>query len=94
MADAYKLTRARIKLASASVNEYVAALVGDMVRKVDLNVRRAIPPGLYYDLEQMRRAMRDIARRGDINYPAHDPLVLEPDETKRRAALSPGKPRP
>ena len=67
----------------------VVALVGDMVRKVDLNVRRAIPPGLYYDLEQMQRAMHDIARRGDVIYPAHDPAVLEQDEAKRRAALSP-----
>ncbi len=72
----------------------VVGLVGDMVRKVDLNVRRAIPPGLYYDLEQMRRAMRDIARRGDIIYPAHDPMVLEPDAGKRREALTPGKPWP
>ncbi len=72
----------------------VIALVGDMVRKVDLNVRRAIPPGIYYDLEQMQRAMRDIARRGDIIYPAHDPMVLEPDDAKRKAALMPGKPWP
>lgn len=69
----------------------VIALVGDMVRKVDINVRRAIPPGLYYDLEQMQRAMHDIAKRGDIIYPAHDPMVLEADEAKRRHALSPGK---
>lgn len=68
----------------------IVALVGDMVRKVDLNVRRAIPPGLYYDLEQMQRAMHDIGRRGDVVYPAHDPAVLEPDEAKRCAALSPG----
>ncbi len=72
----------------------VVGLVGDMVRKVDLNVRRAIPPGLYYNLEQMMRAMRDIARRGDIIYPAHDPMVLEPDAQKRLRALMPGKPWP
>lgn len=72
----------------------VIGCVDDMVRKVDLNVRKAIPPGIYYDLEQMQRAMRDIALRGDIIYPAHDPLVLEPDKAKRIAALSPGKPWP
>lgn len=72
----------------------VVALVGDMVRKVELNVGRAIPPGIYYDLEQMQRAMRDIALRGDIIYPAHDPMVLEEDGDKRRAALAPGKPWP
>ncbi|MBI2799150.1 MAG: N-acyl homoserine lactonase family protein [Gammaproteobacteria bacterium] len=72
----------------------VIGCVGDMVRKVDLNVRKAIPPGIYYGLEEMQRAMRDIALRGDIIYPAHDPLVLEPDREKRIAALSPGKPWP
>jgi N-acyl homoserine lactone hydrolase len=72
----------------------VIGCVGDMVRKVDLNVRKAIPPGIYYDLEQMQRAMRDIAMRGDIIYPAHDPLVLEPDKATRIAALSAGKPWP
>ena len=72
----------------------IVGCVGDMVRKVDMNVRKAIPPGIFYDLEQMQRAMRDIAIRGDIIYPAHDPIVLEEDEAKRHAALSPGKPWP
>ncbi|MBW1906788.1 MAG: hypothetical protein JRJ24_16075, partial [Deltaproteobacteria bacterium] len=48
----------------------------------------------YYDLEQMQRAMRDIAIRSDIVYPAHDPLVLEEDFEKRREALTPEKPWP
>jgi N-acyl homoserine lactone hydrolase len=72
----------------------VIGCVGDMVRKVDINVKKAIPPGIYYDLEQMQRAMRDIAIRGDIIYPAHDPVVLEPDAAKRHEALSPRKPWP
>lgn len=72
----------------------VIGCVGDMVRKVDINIHKAIPPGIYYDLEQMQRAMRDIALRGDIIYPAHDPLVLEEDFAKRREALSPRKPWP
>jgi N-acyl homoserine lactone hydrolase len=53
----------------------VVGLVGDMVRKVDLNVRRAIPPGLFYDLEAMMRAMVDIGERADLVYPAHDPEI-------------------
>ena len=72
----------------------VIGCVGDMVRKVDMNVRKAIPPGIYYDLEQMQRAMRDITLRGDIIYPSHDPMVLEEDFEKRRISLSPGKPWP
>ena len=51
------------------------ALVGDMVRKVDLNVGKAIPPGLFYDLESMMRALADIKERADLIYPAHDPQV-------------------
>lgn len=74
--------------------EGVVGCVGDMVRKFDINIRKAIPPGIYYDLEQMQRAMRDIAIRGDVIYPAHDPLVLEPDAEKRRLALRPIKPWP
>jgi glyoxylase-like metal-dependent hydrolase (beta-lactamase superfamily II) len=49
-----------------------AAIVGDIARKVDLNIRQAIPPGIYYDLEKMRRALADIARRADIILPTHD----------------------
>lgn len=49
-----------------------AAIVGDIARKVDLNIRQAIPPGIYYDLEKMRRALADIARRAKIILPAHD----------------------
>jgi len=53
------------------------ALVGDMVRKVDLNVDKAIPPGLFYDLESMMRALADIKERADLIYPAHDPHVAK-----------------
>jgi glyoxylase-like metal-dependent hydrolase (beta-lactamase superfamily II) len=49
-----------------------AAIVGDIARKVDLNIRQAIPPGIYYDLEKMRRALADIARRADLILPTHD----------------------
>jgi N-acyl homoserine lactone hydrolase len=49
-----------------------AAIVGDIARKVDLNIGQAIPPGIYYDLEKMRRALADIGRRADIVLPTHD----------------------
>ena len=49
-----------------------AAIVGDIARKVDLNIEQAIPPGIYYDLEKMRRALADIGRRADIVLPTHD----------------------
>ena len=49
-----------------------AAIVGDIARKVDLNIERAIPPGIYYDLEKMRRALADIGRRADTVLPTHD----------------------
>ena len=49
-----------------------AAIVGDIARKVDLNIDQAIPPGIYYNLEKMRRALSDIARRADIILPTHD----------------------
>jgi N-acyl homoserine lactone hydrolase len=50
----------------------VAAIVGDIARKVELNIEQAIPPGIYYDLEKMRRALADIARRADVVLPTHD----------------------
>ena len=53
----------------------VVGLVGDMVRKVDLNIGKGIPPGIFYDLEAMLRAMEDIDRRADIVYPGHDPEI-------------------
>ena len=49
-----------------------AAIVGDIARKIDLNINQAIPPGIYYDLEKMRRALADIARRADVILPTHD----------------------
>jgi len=51
------------------------ALVGDIVRKIDLNVERGIPPGLFYDLEAIRAAISDIRRRADRILPTHDPAV-------------------
>jgi glyoxylase-like metal-dependent hydrolase (beta-lactamase superfamily II) len=54
-----------------------AAIVGDIARKVELNVDQEIPPGLYYDLESMRRALVDIKRRADHVLPTHDWRVLE-----------------
>jgi N-acyl homoserine lactone hydrolase len=50
----------------------IAAIVGDIARKVDLNIEQAIPPGIYYDLEAMRRALKDIGRRADHVLPTHD----------------------
>ena len=54
-----------------------AAIVGDIARKVDLNIEQAIPPGIYYDLEKMRRALEDIGRRADVILPTHDWDTLE-----------------
>jgi len=53
----------------------MVSIVGDMVRKVDLNIDRCIPPGLFYDLEAMRRAIDDIRVRSDRIFPAHDPAI-------------------
>ena len=55
----------------------VAAIVGDIARKVDLNITQAIPPGIYYDLEKMRRALCDIGDRADLVLPTHDWDTLE-----------------
>lgn len=49
-----------------------AAIVGDIARKVELNIEQAILPAIYYDLERMRRALADIARRADVILPTHD----------------------
>jgi len=54
-----------------------AAIVGDIARKVDLNLEQAIPPAIYYDLEKMRRALADIARRADVVLPTHDWDTME-----------------
>jgi glyoxylase-like metal-dependent hydrolase (beta-lactamase superfamily II) len=48
------------------------SIVGDIIRKVALNVEQMIPPGIYYDLESMQRALRDIKRRSDRILPTHD----------------------
>ena len=55
----------------------IAAIVGDIARKVDLNIEQAIPPGIYYDLEKMRRALADIGQRADIVLPTHDWGTME-----------------
>jgi len=49
-----------------------AAIVGDIARKVDLNVTQGVLPAIYYDLEAMRRALADIGRRAGRVLPTHD----------------------
>ena len=53
------------------------AIIGDIARKVELNLEKEIMPGLYYDLESMRRALVDIKSRADRVLPTHDWSVLE-----------------
>jgi hypothetical protein len=53
-----------------------AVIVGDIARKIELNIRRLTPPGLYYDLEAIRRAPADMARKADLILPTHDWDVL------------------
>jgi N-acyl homoserine lactone hydrolase len=48
----------------ADTNDGTAAIVGDIVRKVKLNVEKAISPGLFYDLEAIRRS-----------HPRHPPAI-------------------
>ena len=55
--------------------EGTVALVGDIVRKIDVNVEQEIPPGLFYNLESTRRAILDVKRRADRILPAHDPAI-------------------
>lgn len=55
----------------------IVAIVGDIARKVDLNIEQAIPPGIYYDLEKMRRALADIGKRADVVLPTHDWGTME-----------------
>lgn len=52
------------------------AIIGDIARKVDLNIEKEIMPGLYYDLESMRRALIDIKSRTDRVLPTHDWQVV------------------
>ncbi|WP_201318638.1 N-acyl homoserine lactonase family protein [Paenibacillus sp. EPM92] len=49
-----------------------AVILGDIARKVEQNVNKAIPPGLYYDLEATYRAMKKIKRDADFILPSHD----------------------
>lgn len=55
----------------------IAAIVGDIARKTDLNVNRLVLPGLFYDLEATRRALVDIGRRAGIVLPTHDWETME-----------------
>lgn len=52
--------------------EGTVSIVGDIARKIDLNIKQVTPPGLYYDLESTRRALIDIAKRSDLILPTHD----------------------
>ncbi|MGC8696228.1 MAG: N-acyl homoserine lactonase family protein [Conexivisphaera sp.] len=50
----------------------IAVILGDVARKVELNIERRIPPALYYDLRSMQEALARIKREGKIFLPAHD----------------------
>lgn len=55
----------------------VVAIIGDIARKVELNIDKEIMPGIYYDLESMRRALIDIKSRADHILPTHDWQVVD-----------------
>ncbi len=57
--------------------EGIVAIIGDIARKLDLNIDKEILPGIYYDLDSMRRALIDIKSRADVILPTHDWKVLE-----------------
>ena len=50
----------------------IVAIIGDIARKVALNIEQEILPGIYYDLDSMRRALIDIKSRADAILPTHD----------------------
>ena len=52
------------------------AIIGDIARKLDLNIEQEILPGIYYDLDSMRRALIDIKSSADTILPTHDWNVL------------------
>ena len=54
----------------------VVAIIGDIARKLDLNIEQEIMPGIYYDLDSMRRALIDIKSKADVILPTHDWNVL------------------
>ena len=54
----------------------VVAIIGDIARKLDLNIEQEILPGIYYDLDSMRRALIDIKSKADTILPTHDWNVL------------------
>ncbi|MFP3209790.1 MAG: N-acyl homoserine lactonase family protein [Nitrososphaeria archaeon] len=49
-----------------------AIIAGDIVRNVELNVKRQVPPALFYDLRAMQDALAKIKRDGEIVLPSHD----------------------
>ena len=54
----------------------IVAIIGDIARKLDLNIEQEIMPGIYYDLDSMRRALIDIKSKADVILPTHDWNVL------------------
>lgn len=54
----------------------IVAIIGDIARKLDLNIEQEILPGIYYDLDSMRRALIDIKSKADVILPTHDWNVL------------------
>jgi glyoxylase-like metal-dependent hydrolase (beta-lactamase superfamily II) len=49
-----------------------AVILGDIARNVEMNIKQGIPPGLFYDLEAMRRAMLRIEHDATFALPSHD----------------------
>lgn len=49
-----------------------AIILGDIVRNVELNIEKQVPPGLYYDLRSMQKALARIKKDGRFFLPTHD----------------------
>ena len=49
-----------------------AIILGDIVRKVELNIGRQVPPGLFYNLRSMQKTLATIKKDGKFFLPTHD----------------------
>lgn len=52
-------------------------LTGDLIRVEELNIDEQKPPGIFYDIVEMERALRRLRRDGDVYLGTHDSEVLQ-----------------
>jgi len=67
------------------MDDRTAVIAGDILRNVEINIEKQIPPALFYDLESTQKALWRLKNEADVIYATHDYNVWTDYQAKKAA---------